>query len=796
MTLFTFKSRRWLLLSLVSLIGMGGAQAKTDLISGVESLPGVDPMQSKYWQTNTDTVGYHNDVDDVTFFLYNVGTGKFVNMGGAWGTHASLHSAPKYFFLFNNADTSNPTSPSKLNLRTKQSTTKTGNYQDPTQSTDYMQYIIKSKNAPVPGVYFDRRYDNTGGGVGWTFEKTSDYSETNRTYRIYQEVNGTKYYLQAQTADQYGDDVEAKPNIVGSNDNSEWKLISKKQYYELFDQSPADLSDPVDVTFLLRDPDFSVNNRYLSSWHTSGSILIGTGTYPKTSTTAAGYGKSGKIPDNYQLNYGRYFNACIHSETGEFWQGVKVTKPGWFIFRCRGISNLTDANGKVNAILYAQQCTDNTYSTQEGSEYSAQLLNSLPTTVVNAKDKMLQAGKEFAENEHENEVLLYVEPKENTSTYYIRFGVKAGASTSSSTTTASAKANGLAKASAASTESLTIFDTFRMLYAGTTEEPDLILDEENTDLDYLTDNGIEHSYTYTKPADTYTNTTLHLNRTFTLNKWNTIVLPVDLRYAQMKSAFGADVKLAYLWKLTDNSMQFLTVEPSSDEDVMLHANKPYIIYPTQGPGDNPSYTATLHHIEKTTTTSPVAWRGQYQGNTITDGKITIAANHYQIPKVTLNPENINENTVGTTWVIPESDVVTVSLEGKGTMTNYGTLAKTYSGTSIISGRDNCEDAYIMKGGSFYLVPSNKPYGLKAFRTWFKYTSDSGTAKPATFAISINGVEEPVTGIEGLFDDEPAAKVTTVPGVYSLSGQRLRSNSDLSGLPAGIYIVNGKKVVLK
>lgn len=79
------------------------------------------------------------------------------------------------------------------------------------------------------------------------------------------------------------------------------------------------------------------------------------------------------------------------------------------------------------------------------------------------------------------------------------------------------------------------------------------------------------------------NTTLHLKRAFSLNKWNTIVLPVSLTRGQMKNAFGDDVRLAYLWRVTDNTMRFLTVELASDDDTMLVANKPYIIYPTKAP---------------------------------------------------------------------------------------------------------------------------------------------------------------------------------------------------------------------
>lgn len=577
-----------------------------------------------------------------------------------------------------------------------------------------------------------------------------------------------------------------------------------EQYYGLFSKAPADLSEPTDASFLLSDPDFSVNSTDLKNWHTEGEGLywFGTANYKKTTTSSStnsyNYTKQENLDQtDYQIKYGRFFNALIYSANGEIWQGVTVTKPGWYLFRCRGISN-------VNAVLYAEQCINNNYTTVKtvtqgdnstaSNVYTSQSLNAFPQNLLSAGDKMLAAGQEFSQGKYENQVMLYVEPQKNVSNYYIRFGVKVGDTSSSS-------AKGLTRATN-TTENLTIFDSFRMLYAGTSEEPDLILDEDNTDLYYLTDNySTDEERTaagYNTPVDKYTNTTLHLMRKFKLNMWNTIILPVNLTYGQMKGAFGDDVKLAYLWQLTDNTMRFLTVEPKTDDAPMLEANKPYIIYPTKGPGTTPAYTATLHHKEKVGNTPAENWQGTYKGKTVEGGKITIEADHYLISKVTLDPNNISSTAVGTTWV-PKSNQISVSLNGY-TMTTQGTLAKTYteSGTTktMIEGREECKGSYIMSKGAFYLVPTDKPYGLKAFRTWFKYTPTSAGSKPTTFSFFINGEEVPATAIHDLFVDEPAARVVSIPGVYSLSGERLRLGNDLTGLPSGIYIVNGQKYVIK
>ena len=794
MTGLTFRVR--LLLALLFLLALG-ANAQTSegetAITGVESLPGIDPMTSTYWQTNNDD-GYNTNEPSKTFFLYNVGTGKFLNMGGAWGTQAAMHTPPKYFCLFNNVPGESATSPTKLNLRTKQTSQNATDY-TPTGSTDYMQ-LNGQKPAYSPnklvnpqGIYLDRRYNNEKAGsvdgfapgAGWHFELADSSKPTIYQYKIYTTINGKKYYLMAKDAG----DADAVTEKSGKTYNDVWKIIPMKQYTELFNLAPADLSKPTDASFLLKDPDFSVNNRYLSSWKTSGTCWFGTSYFKKTSTTDAKYSYPDKTNEqynglskgDYQLQYGRYCNAMIYNSTsGEVWQGVKVTKPGWFIFRCRGISN-------VPAVLYAEQCTDNTYDTPMDGEYSSQSLNSFPASVSGATDKMLQAGMEFAQGNYENQVMLYVTPQSGN-TYFIRFGVKLD------NTPASSAKSTLASTTGTSSEKMTIFDSFRMLYAGKSEEPDLILDEDNTNLYYLTPNAPKGTLAegWTTPVDTYQNTTLHLKRTFSLNNWNTIVLPVSLTRKQMKNTFGDDMKLAYLWELSDNTMRFLTVEPKNDDDTMLVANRPYIIYPTKGPGETQSIVATLH------SSGEVAWSGYYKGSHVTDGKISIDANHYLIDRVTLVKDSIQKDTL--TW--KSLSYYVASKDGKETLTSYGTLAKTYSGGKIISKRDDCKDSYILKNGSFYLVPKDKQYGLKAFRAWFRYKPTNGSVMPTTMLFSINGVTDTTTGIEDIFADDfaPTATTAVIKGVYSLSGQRLRTDSDVSGLPAGIYIVNGKKYFVR
>lgn len=106
-----------------------------------------------------------------------------------------------------------------------------------------------------------------------------------------------------------------------------------------------------------------------------------------------------------------------------------------------------------------------------------------------------------------------------------------------------------------------------------------------------------------------------------------------------------------------------------------------------------------------------------------------------------------------------------------------------------------------KTNSFYLYDPTKveagtvkPHA-GAFRAWIISTS-SNPAAAAQLTMHINGIEEQGettaiwNAISGNDDAEVASK-----GIYSLSGQKMNA-TDTSSLPKGIYIVNGKKFIVK
>lgn len=243
--------------------------------------------------------------------------------------------------------------------------------------------------------------------------------------------------------------------------------------------------------------------------------------------------------------------------------------------------------------------------------------------------------------------------------------------------------------------------------------------------------------------------------------------------------------------------------------VVLKAYVPYIIYPTKDLKNErtPEYTAILHKTGAGT-----------EGG---EHKVTIAENHIDIPNVSLKKNDQNKNDlfglIKETWSLDLNHVKLADKAGEseivtdGTLAAYGTFARTYGSimendeqttftvdknNPIISGRDNLKNCYFFHEGKMVYAGKNVR-GLRGFSVWFKpvETPASGTA---TSKFILDGIDyttdvERIMATEDSSIDSKFAKL----GVFNLNGQLVRSSSiDVSGLPSGIYIVNGKKVFVK
>lgn len=790
-------------------------------ITGIESLTGCSDDQVRAAKIRDNT--FPEDDKSKIFFLYNVKTGLLLNAGGYWGTHVSLkeYGMPLWIHIDKN---------DWIHLAQEFDS------KDKTEKGEgnYLEYETGGSEPEDKGVYIDRAYIYKGlisekiVKRGWELEPVS--GKTN-TYRLYTYRNTssnpynspsfgtTKYYLIA--AKTQGDvDKNCYAVKAGSQEiaegNDEWRFLSYQQIFELQDKNTDNIITSIDLTFRLQCPSFSRENAAMSKWKAyqygrseNGKIRLGLEHYYKpyvnSDVPTAGYCKIGDkytndfednisytFPEgsnaitftenkNYERHCGKYYSADAKNFRGTIYQDVKVSHGGAYVIECKGFSTTTKA--KLYACLVN---ADNT--TADTKTMHATILGQ--TAYMSAQEKealhiedqnMDYAAKEFyGSHKYFNSVLVQVPEGGGT----IRFGIEIGTQEDNKPVE--------------SEKEWTVFDDFRLLYTSKTTDGDLVLDQDRDNLDYLE-----------KCSNTYKSVTLHLNKTFDKDKWNGFVLPVSLTKDQLTQAFGPNVKLAKLHKLTSNEIQFVSIDMSTvgNDEIAMQAYVPYIMFPTKHTEleQSPAYTALLSST------------GNDQAKKVS---VSIGKNHIDIPNVTFAVDGENKNDLKmmntTNWTTNSSIVVngsgTTFFEGNGTMTAFGTFARTFGPGSqntnendddygkwtftdkktIIKGRSDLKGCYFFYRGKMY-CSKERTRGLRGFSVWFAPTAASGgnTAKAFLDGVSLDNT----TGISPIIYGEDESRIDRFAhGIYSLNGQLISNSSSLDGLPSGIYILNGKKVI--
>ena len=784
---------------------------------GLEKLEGISASEMANYAKNGKHGEFPTDKKQI-FFLYNVKTGLLLNVGGYWGTHVSLQEYGMPLSVYTDVDGW---------IHFQQDIDKQGVSSGNQEGCSLEYFYGEDYPSTSIGVFVDRDIyksstDKTVIQRGWKIEPISgDAKNTFRIYTYRRSANGyskyktyEKYYLYAAASQgdvdkNCGAFLESEENY--NKDRSQWRIFSYEQLYNL-QKNSIGFKSSLDLSFKLECPGFNRDNGKLDNWTTAvykkgttGSFRFGLEKRYKTDPKHVPYDYTGSVTsnkpyifneknqytsiDDYQTHLGKYYCADIKNTRGAVYQVVHVDHGGSYVIECKAYSNTNKA--KLFAVLLQDKSEKPTDYTKivEGSlretvvMQTANMSQTEQTNLHISEQNMDYAGKEFyGSHKYFNSVLVQV-PEGGGN---ICFGVRVGS---------------VADNVVESNNEWTVFDDFRLLYAGSTTSRDLILDEDKDNLNYLLD-----------CTETYDDVVLHLNKKSfnkNINKWNTIVLPVDLKKDQFTQAFGANARLAELKTLTRNQIQFETVKiaDKGNNGVVLAAYVPYIIYPTKYLANEktPEYTATLH---KTGT-----------GSGIEEHKVTIAANHIDIPNVSLKRNDQNKNDlfglIKETWSLSLDKVKVAEKPGDseivtdGTLAAYGTFARTYGSeiadtetnftvnknNPIIEGRDNLKNCYFFHEGKM-VYAGDKVRGLRGFSVWFrpyKQTSGAATSKFILDGIDYTTDVERIMATEDSSIDSKFAKL----GVFNLNGQLVRSGStDVSGLPSSIYIVNGKKVFVK
>lgn len=751
-------------------------ETKYGVVNNIDDLVGIDPSRAYLSLT-----GYKKPSDDKLLFIYNVGTKRFLSPGGKWGTQASLDNTA--YALWLNEPSSNAGC---------------FNIADNMGGNGDRNYLGNgSKPGDTEDLFMDCKRHN------FVFEQAPDYTDKSKVYYLKMtHDDGNNYYVQANPDDNPDYHTLNKTKLTKDDAGykyQEWKIITKKEYYELVNANPANMEDVIDFSFVMKAPDFRVNNTEASNWNAtaqSDKIFFGDNKqyriFDKRGATNGSSDWDGTYVADHQKDYGKLFYSYARgAKNFEFYQDIQVHKAGWYLLRCNGFTTQVNSEGKVSArLMIAVVKADG--SIDKTKVYSAATLNK--QSVADASKLMADdasgtgAGRAFFNGKYENQVQVCLDEKDlkamgidkidNDHPVTLRIGyyvdndceLKDG--------------------------DVTCVDNFKLLYAGPRRNPELILDEDQTSLVYLSN-----------AKDVYKNSVLHLKRTFTENQWNSLILPVDLKFGQMKRTFGDDVKVAKLTKLKDGVVTFTTVEPKQDSEVMVKAFEPYIIKPTSLTEDlGLPYTAEKFYTRlmdgSTTETNNAYWLGK-DGKSVSQDvndrfSLTIPAGHYDITMVTLNRDSLAKYLNTENWISQTSFSVSAH---EGDLTCYGTLAKTYDIVNgkgvILPGRDKLSGAYIMRGGKIVQVPSNQEYGLKGFRCWFELKGNTGGAASAP-RLEIDGIIDDATSIDDL-NSQPSqftSRHKGISGVFNLDGQKVRDGESTQDLPKGIYIVNGRKVVVR
>lgn len=784
-------------------------------IVGIESLTGCSEDQVRAAVSSGNT--FPDDPKQI-FFLYNVKTGLLLNAGGYWGTHVSLkeYGMPLWIHIDKEG---------WIHLAQEFDS------KDKPGEGNYLEYETGD------GVYIDRAYLYTETGFfgttkttivrrGWALEAVE--GKTN-TYKLYTYSNSSntsdnfdktkKYYLIA--AKTQGDvDKNCGAVEAGSADIAEgydeWRFLSYQQIFELQDKNTDNIISSIDLTFRLQCPSFSRENAAMSNWKAyqyggSGQIRLGlehyykpyvkdsngttagsnikidkyytsdfknnfSYTFPKGSNATTFTGDRGN--EDYERHCGKYYCADAKNFRGTIYQDVTVTHGGAYVIECKGFSTTTKA--KLYACLVNADKTADTKTMHATVLGQTNYMSAQEKEALHIEDKNMDyAAKEFyGSHKYFNSVLVQVPEGGGT----IRFGIEIGTQ----------------KYNEPEESEWTVFDDFRLLYTSKTTDGDLVLDQDRDNLDYLKN-----------CSNTYKSVTLHLNKTFDKDKWNGFVLPVSLTKDQLTQAFGPNVKLAKLNKLTSKEIQFVSVDMSKvgNDEIAMQAYVPYIMFPTKHTEQEktPAYTAKLSKI------------GNGQAEKVS---VIIGNNHIDIPNVSFAVDGENKNDLKmmntTNWTTNSSIVVdgkgTPFVTGNGTMTAFGTFARTFGPGSqntnendddygkwtftdkktIIEGRSDLKGCYFFYRGNMY-CSDKRTRGLRGFSVWFAPTAASGgnTAKAFLDGVSL----DKTTGINPIIYGEEESRIDRFAhGIYSLNGQLISNSSSLDGLPSGIYILNGKKVI--
>lgn len=697
------------------------------------------------------------------FLLYNVGTGKFMIAGGGWGIQGMM-LYQDFGTIMGLVSKGNDTYVIKSNVEN-------AGYENAKYlGINYPGYTSAGTwgDSSTFGPIMEAQISGTDHGSydrAWTFERVGGL-EDNFVYNMKETLTNTSQSdLELYMGASYGENPEIGPAggydvFVGDTAtftttaafNStfasgkekaayyQWILVSKSEIADVYNKSIETGGGlNANFTYLVTDPVFDRNHTGFEAW-SKNVIGSGTGTdkrydwlnnKPMSDNWDAADFQKVSIESKENGKYG----FASFSGIGEVSQTFKAPVTGVYEIECRGFYQGNEAKlfvtvggeTKEASLVKETGFTKCTIYNNGWRNYG--------TTVTEAQK--LAAGKALYDNENGKYTVKVVISA--TAESDIKIGIKKDAATKSERCYTSGSSSYYYD-----TDYVGV-DNFAVCYVGKSKASIFVLDEDATSTEYMEK----------ATGKDYEDVTVYLKRSFTLNKWNSFVTPVCLTNAQVKQAFGDNVKVAKLAGVGgvtghESSIDFQTVD-LSQEGIAIEPAQMYLVKPTKDGVD-----MNLEFADGTPVSGKMYLIGRcaLDGSKITDGTLTI------------------KPTYGKPAEGAEITGAQVDFMG------------TYVALDATNGPQ--AGAYAWSGGDMYHL--KKANAIKGFRGWL--VDHTGTN-----SIKFNIGDGSVTSIDEVIANDRAEK--TSDAVYTVDGVKIRDNaSSLEGLPAGLYIFKGKTHLIK
>lgn len=744
------------------------------------------------WSANNESLEkiVSTSAEPNKIYLYATGHNKFVTVGGRYGAQPILAEVGMYFYVEKVAGDANRYYIHSWvhNPTTAHETEELGDYLgvEPIMKSDDQRIFSVPNDETKKSIYLfvdrgknnvdDSNQNSSPDRIKWYIKSVDNYNGY-QIYSTWKDNQGgynddvvRKYYLsyyEGPTPTEEG--KPQKKFLVVTTDESKaetFYFIKKKDYHKVIDSQNIKY---INVSGLVQDARFERNNKGIDG---SNGLYGDYDTKSKNSVWQFRYDRSedAYVFPNLQDNVEElaYMTAWVGPTGSKAQKGnyliQKITglKPGLYRVNCQGFyfnSDKMDDKDNTSFVFASQDYTDisnhqtalktiestDWYKMRDMTYHGLEMDGGLNGFKDISIKHCVNAGRIFAESnpyedkdvdsrKYDNSVAVLVKADEGSTTGTLYIG-------------AGKSANG---------EGYAFFDNFQLFYMGdrqwyldaTNTNPNDFTTTKNDNDNYYTPSGINRN---PEGPDQYKfPVTYNIRRYFHVGKWESLILPCTLTGDQVKQTFGGDkeVKLSAFEEVKGTCVKFRTVDLDNEGIV---AGKPYII-----------------KVGK-------------------EADIKTKNDEYTFPFGPNTTVKVNGPIYQVKGVVPPT------FTGDGVTTEEittGGYKVQFKGFYYDPGAAPA-NAYVVNNDNMYHLSSDW-YNFVGTSWYVTITDAQGNAKALSF--SFDG-DSSTTAIENVAGQEDAA-VKADGFVYNLSGQRVCTRNNMSNLSSGIYIVAGKKVVVK